>query len=216
MKQALILLSGGLDSAVAAYLYRSRGYDIKALTFSLEHPRSNMAEVECAKRVATALNVEQTIVDLSFVNNLLGNPNLIGASRLKRKDVAIPLGVEMMHLASSMFALSRFMHTIVWGIQSGDHGNKENNVRAYLEAFRKLIALRSSRILSIEAPFMMMDKTAVVSLGHDLKVPFEHTISCLAASDNPVHCGKCDSCRERMLAFKVLGLDDPALCIRGV
>lgn len=218
--QAVILLSGGIDSAVSAYLYHKKDVNLHALTFVISDGyATSVSDLKCAKKIVSRLGLEHTIIDLScllplihgFFDNVSNHGNQQAIRGIKRKDRAIPFGVEMMLVAASMYAATHDIKRIVWSINRDDIGDKLNpsDISAFIEIFKNFIGFRNGdRSCKIETPLIAMRKTEVVSLGTKLNVPFNDTFSCLLARNEMVHCGECEQCIQRSKAFENLRKED--------
>lgn len=208
--RAVILLSGGVDSAVSAYLLSRQAIELEALTFIIEDgSMTSISDLKCAKMIASKLKLQHTIIDFSclipLLNGFLNKEE--SDSKIERKDRAIPFGVEMMLIAALMYATTHNIERIIWSINRDDIGSKmtPNDISEYIRCFEKLTRFRKSDIsCKIETPLLLMKKTEVVSFGERLGVQFENTFSCLLAHSEMIHCGKCEQCIQRTKAFEIL------------
>lgn len=208
--RGVILLSGGIDSAVSAYLLRKQETELEALTFVIDDgSMTSISDLKCAKIIASKLKLQHTIIDFSclipLLNGFLNKEE--SDHKIERKDRAIPFGVEMMLIAALMYATTRSIGKIVWSINRDDIGNKmtPNDISEYIKYFEKLTRFRKCDILcKIEMPLLLMKKNEVVSLGERLGVQFDDTFSCLFAHSEMIHCGKCEQCIQRINAFENL------------
>ncbi|PZV14701.1 MAG: 7-cyano-7-deazaguanine synthase QueC [Pseudanabaena sp.] len=205
-RKAVILLSGGLDSATSAAQAIADGYEVIAL--SLRYGQRHERELLAARQVATALNIrEHFVVDVNLAQ--------WGGSALTDESIAVPTeGVQVgeipityvpgrntvfIAIALSL-AEAKNAEAIYLGINAVDYSGYPDCRPDYLEAFQKLAALSSK--VGIEgnapkliAPLVMDSKTDIVRRARRLGVPIELTWSCYQGGDVP--CGVCDSCRIR-------------------
>lgn len=210
--KALILLSGGLDSAVAAYFFHNSGIELDALTFVNKERGIDCTETKCAKTLARRLGIKHIIMDISC---LIGAVEDLPEERLAFKGMSsdssslkaksIPFGVEIMHIIAMMYAGTHGINKIIWAVHLDDFKNEVGLKTAYeyINAIENLSMVRMHKKCKIETPFILMSKGEIVSLGQKFKVPFEDTSSCVVNIDRPEHCGKCEGCLQRIAAFKI-------------
>ncbi|ARS91505.1 7-cyano-7-deazaguanine synthase QueC [Natrarchaeobaculum aegyptiacum] len=215
--RAVVLLSGGMDSATAAYEARARGYDLYALHTSYGQ-RTEDRERECAERLAEELPVE----DVLTVET--GHLAAIGASSLTDEEMAVPdadlesdevpdtyvpfRNANLLAMAVS-YAEANECSAVFIGAHSEDFAGYPDCRPAFFDAFERLVAVgtRPETEIAIEAPFVDWSKTDIAARGVDLEVPYEHTWSCYRESEPA--CGTCDSCLLRLEAFANVGVRDP-------
>jgi 7-cyano-7-deazaguanine synthase len=217
-KSAVVLLSGGMDSATALYWAKSRGYAPVALCarYGQRHSR----ELVAARAVAKAAQVPLHVVDLHLpwlrVSSLLDKskklPDLplaqIGRGGIPstyvpgRNTIFLALGVS---LADALGA-----NAVVLGANALDYSGYPDCRLPFLRAFGKVARLGTkTREIKILAPLTTLDKRGIVRLALKLRVPLKLTWSCYAGGSRP--CGRCDSCKLRGKGFSAAGLEDPAL-----
>lgn len=221
MPRAVALLSGGLDSCVAAAWARSQGYDLCAL--SVDYGQRHARELEAAGRVAQALGArEHRVVRVDLA--------ALGGSALTDSGLAVPLdrpeaqiahGIPATYVpARNTVLLSLAMgyaevadaDAIVFGANALDYSGYPDCRPEYLRAFEALAALATKRAVEgqpprILAPLLDKRKAEIARLGADLKAPLHLTWSCYLGGAK--HCGRCDSCRLRRKGFREAGLEDP-------
>lgn len=215
----VVLLSGGPDSATAAYLYHDKGYRVHCLTLVNNERGANCIEVECAKSIASGIKALHTTVDVSHITDVFRDiPNIKfavgggsgGCSPQEPNSIkTAPLSVETMHMLSIMYAVSHNIGKVVWSLHYDDL-NKESpeDVKKYLYLLSRLTYLRTGQLCEVEVPFLEMAKFKILLMGNKLGVPFGKTFSC-AGSEEFIHCGRCDQCRKRINAFETANLVDP-------
>ncbi len=224
--KALILSSGGVDSstclALAIEKYGQKNVIALALTYGQKHEK----EIEASEKVAAFYGVEHLIMDLSPVYqysdcSLLARsdqeiPQESYAEQISRtggKPVStyVPFRNGMFLSAAAAVALSRDCGLICYGAHSDDAaGNAYPDCSVdFVEAMDRAIRIGSGEQLRLEAPFVTWNKARVVKEGLRLGVPYELTWSCYEGGERP--CGKCGTCRDRAEAFRLNGVEDPAL-----
>lgn len=216
-QRAVVLLSGGMDSATAAYEARDRGYDLYALHTSYGQ-RTEDRELACARRLADELDV----VDFRRVET--GHLSAIGNSSLTDEDIAVTdaemdsdeiptsyvpfRNANLLAMAVS-YAEATGCEAVFIGAHSEDFAGYPDCRPAFFEAFERVVDVgtKPETDIRIEAPFVESSKGDIAARGTELGVPFEHTWSCYRA--NEPACGTCDSCAYRLEAFQSIGVRDP-------
>ncbi|HAH85805.1 MAG TPA: 7-cyano-7-deazaguanine synthase QueC [Armatimonadetes bacterium] len=222
-KKAVILLSGGLDSATAAAIAKSEGYELYAISFS--YGQRHDKELECARRVgASAGVVRHEVVDFD-----LGKWG--GSSLTSSMDV--PLDRDGAHMAEDIpstyvparntiflsFGLAYAevvgADTIIIGANQLDYSGYPDCRQEYLRAFEDMANLATKaatvegRHFTVYAPLLHLSKAEIISRGIDLGVDYSLTWSCYQGLAVP--CGRCDSCILRAEGFKAAGIPDPLI-----
>jgi 7-cyano-7-deazaguanine synthase len=215
---AVVLLSGGMDSATTAYEARDRGCDLLALHTSYGQ-RTEDRELDCARRLAEELDVRD------FLHVETGHLARIGASALtddgvevedaedtdedEIPDTYVPFrNANLLSMAVS-YAEAREADAVFVGAHSEDYAGYPDCRPAFFEAFERVVdeGTKPETRIGIEVPFVEDAKRDVVERGVDLGVPFEHTWSCYR--DEAPACGTCDACAYRLEAFQSVGVRDP-------
>ncbi len=220
-KKAVCLISGGMDSAVAAWIAKSEGREIYALT--LYYGQRHGREVESAKKLARALGARE--------HKILRIPlKEIGGSALTEFEIEVPIrsspeeigeeipptyvpGRNMIFLAlASSWAEVLGADEIFIGVNAIDYSGYPDCRPEFLRAMEEAIRLGTKRgilgrPIKIRAPLISMKKAEIVKKGVELGVPFELTWSCYRGGEKA--CGKCDSCVLRLKGFAEAGVPDP-------
>ncbi|MHA6494735.1 7-cyano-7-deazaguanine synthase QueC [Pseudomonas borbori] len=217
-KKALILLSGGLDSATVVAMAKADGYSCYSMSF--DYGQRHRAELEAAQRVARQLGViEHKVIGL--------NLNGIGGSALTDTSIAVPEGetegipVTYVPARNTVF-LSLALgwaevlgaRDIFIGVNAVDYSGYPDCRPEFIEAFERMANLATKAGVEgegfrIQAPLQFMTKAEIVQTGGRLGVDYGLTVSCYQADEQGRACGKCDSCRLRAAGFAAAGLDDP-------
>ena len=221
--RAVVLLSGGLDSATALAWARERGYQCFAL--SVAYGQRHHAELAAAARVARALGAREH--RLMHVD--LGS---LGGSALTDSGLAIPVrataepagaGIPITYvparntiLLSLALAWAEVVEAgaIVIGVNAVDYSGYPDCRSEFIAAFTQLAQLATKagvegRTLSVEAPLLRLSKAQIVREGMRLGVDYALTVSCYQADEQGRACGRCDSCRLRREGFGAAGVPDP-------
>ncbi len=216
-RRAVVLLSGGMDSATTAYEARERGYELYALHTSYGQ-RTEDRELECARRLADELDVR------GFLRVETGHLAAIGASSLtddglsvadadleseEIPDTYVPFRNANLLAMAVSYAEANDCEAVFVGAHSEDFSGYPDCRPEFFEAFERVVDVgtKPETEIAIEVPFVDASKTDIARRGVELEVPFEHTWSCYRA-DEPA-CGTCDSCAFRLQAFQRVGVRDP-------
>jgi 7-cyano-7-deazaguanine synthase len=225
VKKAVILLSGGIDSATAAAIAKQQGFELHALSF--RYGQRHERELESAKRVAACLRTYSHRV-LSF------DLRAIGGSALT-DQIDVPKGrpsAEILHgipptyvparntiFLSFALALAERIgsENIFFGANQLDYSGYPDCREEYIQAFQKMADLATkagvegqSR-LKIHTPLLHMTKAEIIKAGLELGLDYALTWSCYDPCDDGRACGECDSCQLRLKGFGEAGVLDPIL-----
>lgn len=215
--KAVCLLSGGMDSATLAYLAREEGYTLLALHFNYGQ-RTEERERECARKIASLLEVEEFIeVDLAYLARFGGSSltdHSITVEEFAVERVCIPntyvpfRNANLLSIATSC-AEARNAEAIFIGVQSLDYSGYPDCRPRFIEAFQQVIDLgtRDGTHIRLNTPFIHMTKSEILRVGMGLHVPYEDTWSCYQNETRA--CGRCGACHFRRAAFHELGIEDP-------
>ncbi len=223
MAAAVVLLSGGLDSATTLAIARSQGFECHAL--SVHYGQRHSAELDAARRVAAALGARDHRV---MSVDLAG----IGGSALTDTSIAVPEapgqgsasgGIPITYVpARNTMMLSLALawaevlggRDIFIGVNAVDYSGYPDCRPEFIAAFEEL-ATRATKAgaegasFHIHAPLIRLSKADIVREGTRLGVDFAATVSCYQADSEGRACGRCDSCRIRRDGFAAAGLADP-------
>ena len=218
-KKAVILLSGGLDSATCLAIAKSQGYECYAMSFN--YGQRHKAELLAAERVANALGVEA----FKVIGIDMGG---IGGSALTDDSIAVPVdgvsdGIPVTYVpARNTVFLSLALgwaevldaDDIFIGVNAVDYSGYPDCRPEFVAAFEVLANVATKKgveehSLSIKTPLIDLSKADIIKKGMALGVDYALTVSCYQASDNGSACGKCESCRLRKEGFVAAGVVDP-------
>lgn len=221
--RAVVLLSGGLDSATTLAIARSEGYACYAL--SVEYGQRHRVELRAAKRVANQLGaVEHRIVHVDLAG--------MGGSALTDQTIPVPQahsdGIPITYVpARNTIMLSIALgwaeilraQDIFIGVNAVDYSGYPDCRPAFIRAFTELAQVATKAGIEgqpwrIHAPLMHMNKAEIIARGQALGVDFSQTISCYQADEQGRACGLCDSCRLRAAGFAAAGLPDPTSYVK--
>lgn len=224
MTRAVVLLSGGLDSATALAVARARGHDCFAL--SLDYGQRHHAELAAAANVARHLGVlEHRVMHLDM--------GPFGGSALTDSTIAVPetpgSGIPVTYVpARNTIMLSLALgwaevldaEAIFIGVNALDYSGYPDCRPAFIDAYQHLADVATKRAVEgrpirIAAPLIDLSKAEIIRLGIRLGVNYAQTVSCYQADGAGRACGRCDSCRLRRQGFLDAGVPDPTAYVEG-
>ena len=225
MKPAVVLLSGGLDSATTLAIARSQGYEAHVLSFAYGQRHSR--ELDSASRVAAALGAKNRLV-LTLDLRAIGGSALTGDLAVPKSRTAGEIGVGIPVTYVPARNTIFLAHALAWaeilgaedvfiGANVMDYSGYPDCRPEYLQAFERLADLATKAGVEgksrfrIHAPLIRMTKAEIIRTGHALGVDFSLTWSCYEPTADGRPCGLCDSCTLRKKGFAEAGLTDP-LC----
>ncbi len=218
--KAVILLSGGLDSATCLAIAKDAGYDCYCL--SVDYGQRHSTELIAAERVAESLGaVAHKIVKLDL--------RAIGGSALTDDSIAVPeveaAGIPVTYVpARNTIMLSVAMGwaevlgatAIFAGVNAVDYSGYPDCRPEFIAAFQQLANLATKAAvegqrIKIETPLIQLTKSEIIRQGNELGVNYALTISCYQADTQGRACGRCDSCKIRKQGFTAAAMPDPTL-----
>ena len=210
-KKAVIVLSGGPDSATVAYWAKQQSYQIYPITF--KYGQIAVKETQAAQKIAHKLDTSTKIIDLSALKDIFST-----ATSLVNRDIPltaefstpiiVPFRNAIFLSAAVAYAITVKAKKIFYGAQGSDEPFYPDCRRKFYEAFEKAAQLGTCEDITIQAPFSNLTKAQLIKEGAKLGVPFELTWSCYL--DGNKHCGKCESCINRKKAFQEANIVDSA------
>jgi 7-cyano-7-deazaguanine synthase len=215
---AVILLSGGLDSATTLAMARADGMECHALTLS--YGQRHHHEIACARRTAAAQGVAgHLVLDLDLAS--IGGSSLLGAGEIPKTPQPGIIPSTYVPARNTIFlslalGWAEVLHAdaIYLGVNAIDYSGYPDCRPEYLSAFGRLARLATRRgveghPVEIRAPLIHLSKAQIVSEGRRLGVDFSLTSSCYDPGPDGSPCGLCDSCRLREQGFRDAGFQDP-------
>ncbi len=226
-KKAVVLLSGGIDSATTLYIAGKMGFDLYALSF--HYGQRHRVELEAAGRIATHRGVSKHItldIDLRlFGHSALTDDIAVPKSRsVEEMDKVIPVTyVPARNTIFLSFALAWAevleANDIFIGVNALDYSGYPDCRPEYIAAYERManLATKASvegrQKLKIHTPLIELTKAQIIARGLELGVDFRLTHSCYDPAAAGEACGKCDSCLLRQKGFKEAGIPDPTVYI---
>jgi 7-cyano-7-deazaguanine synthase len=222
---AVVLLSGGLDSATAAAWASRQGYRLSAL--SLDYGQRHRVELDCARAVAASLGITDHVVLsvplAAFGGSALVDPGIDVPKDRRADEMSGDIPATYVPARNTVFlalalamAETRSAAAIVLGVNAIDYSGYPDCRPEYLDAFRRLAGLATRAGVSgdapeILAPLVALTKAEIIRLGIELGIDYRLTTSCYDPDEEGRPCGRCDSCRLRAAGFAAAGTFDPRL-----
>lgn len=220
VKRAVILVSGGLDSATCLAIARSEGYDIYALSF--DYGQRSGSELDAARRLAITFNVRRhQLIPLGIGS--------LGGSAITDHSLQMPEGGVVADQIPITYVPARntvfLSYALAWaevldadaifiGVNALDYSGYPDCRPVFIEAFEKMANLATragseGKPMQIRTPLINLSKADIIKLGSSLGVDYSVTVSCYQADAEGRACGRCDSCRLRYKGFMDAGVADP-------
>jgi 7-cyano-7-deazaguanine synthase len=213
-KKAVVLLSGGLDSATCLAIAKSQGFECYCL--SLDYHQRHIAELQAAQNIATILGAAEhktAQLDLSLFGGSALTDNKIAVPESGANP--IPAGIPVTYVpARNTIMLSLALawaevlgsQDIFIGVNALDYSGYPDCRGEYVKAFQEMANLATKSAvegqkITIHAPLIDLTKAEIIALGTKLGVPYRATVSCYQADAEGRACGRCDSCRLRREGF---------------
>lgn len=217
-RTAIVLVSGGLDSATVLAIAQAAGFECLPLCF--DYGQRHHAEMDAARRVCTkAIGREPVIMQVDL--------SAFGGSALTDRNIQVPesatTGIPVTYVParntvflSLALALAEVQDSrdIFIGVNAVDYSGYPDCRPEFIQAFQALanVATRAGvegRAITIHAPLQYWSKARIIDEGYRLGVDYSLTVSCYQATDDGRACGRCDSCRLRAEGFREAGVPDP-------
>lgn len=219
-KTAVILVSGGLDSATCLAIAKSEGYKCYALSF--DYGQRSSSELTAAGQQTRFFDaVSHQIIPLGI--------GRLGGSALTDHSVDVPINGVVLNQIPVTYVPARntvfLSYALAWaevlhaeaifiGVNALDYSGYPDCRPEYIEAFEKMANLATKagiegHPIRIRTPLIRMTKAQIISLGTRLGVDYSRTVSCYQADEEGRACGRCDSCRLRLKGFADAGIIDP-------
>ncbi len=223
MKKAIVLLSGGLDSATTLYLARKQGYKCFCLIF--DYGQRHKKEIECAKKIARTARCLYQVLKIklpwkgsALLNRNMAIPKLTNLRTYELTNSIPTTYVPARNIIFLSFALSFAegigAEAIFIGAHTQDYSDYPDCRPEFYRAFKKVISTGTKagvekRGIKIQTPLIRKTKSQIVRKASQLGVPFALTWSCYQGGRVP--CGECDSCYYRAKGFQEAGIPDPLI-----
>ncbi len=218
MSRTVLIHSGGIDSTVLLAHLLHQGREVHAL--SVDYGQRHRREIDAAREICIHYKVPHRVADLRALAPLFGSNALTDDKiavpeghyeELSMKATVVPNRNMLLIAVAAAWAMSLKAKSVAYGAHGGDHAIYPDCRPAFADALDQAIRLADWHEVSLERPFVGMDKTAIVKRGAELGVPFALTWSCYVGGAK--HCGRCGTCVERKEAFLRSGVVDPTVYV---
>ncbi|WP_334143291.1 7-cyano-7-deazaguanine synthase QueC [Rhabdothermincola sp.] len=234
---AVVLLSGGLDSATCLAIAQTEGFECVALSF--RYGQRHHVELAAAARIAEAAQVEHVVIDIdlaAFGGSALTDRRLAVPKQASLDAAPVATGAQggeripityvparntvFLSLALAL-AEVRGAHDIFIGVNALDYSGYPDCRPAYIEAFQRMANLATRAAVegspvTIHTPLIHLTKAEIIRRGIELGLDHSTTISCYDPTGSGAACGRCDSCLLRAKGFREAGVKDPTRYASGV
>lgn len=221
--EAVVVLSGGLDSTVLAYDFVGCLGADQVIALTADYGQRHRKEIEYARRTAERLGIVHEVADLRGIAHLLGGSALTDDIPVPHghyaadnmKATVVPNRNAILLSVAVGLAVARGARTVAVGVHAGDHPIYPDCRPKFIEAFQEASRLATEGYgapdLAISAPFVDLRKQDIVLIGRGAGARFQDTWSCYEGGE--FHCGKCGTCVERQEAFLLAGVKDPTVYV---
>lgn len=221
-KKAVVLVSGGLDSATILAIARNAGYECYALSFN--YGQRHQIELENATLISKSNSViEHKIIQLGLgdIGGSALTDNAIAVPQDTSKEISTEIPVTYVPARNTVF-LSLALgwaevlkaESIFIGVNAVDYSGYPDCRPEYIEAFQTMANLATKYaiegyLIEISTPLIHMSKAEIILKGIELGVDYAQTLSCYSPDEQGNACGRCESCRLRRLGFETANIPDP-------
>jgi 7-cyano-7-deazaguanine synthase len=223
-KKVMLAMSGGMDSVTLAYLAQATQWESTNVSF-LYPSKHNVYEKAALRALSRHYGIETNYVYVGEILNTVeelakkagGKPSALmrggpklpeGHYRAENMRQTVVPGRNLLFASIMAATAEAGGYDEIWlGIHSGDHEIYPDCRPAWFQAVRAVVTEQTRGKVSVQAPFLEMDKTTILPIGFALGVPYHRTRTCY--SDGPTACGRCGACCERLEAFAKNGVEDP-------
>ena len=229
MRNAIVLLSGGLDSSTTLAIVKEKGYNPCCISF--DYGQKQLIELEFAKKVKEVLAPEAkhmiVKIDLKIFGKSAITSDIDVPKHRTEEEILSGIPVTYVPARNTIFLSYALAYAevlpandIFIGANILDYSGYPDCRPAYIEAYNVLANLALSRAvqgekMTIHTPLLQLNKTQIIQEGLRLGVDYSNTFSCYSPSKDGHACGACDACTLRLNAFKSVGMDDPIIYSAG-
>lgn len=213
-KDALLVLSGGMDSVTMLHEFAGRIALAVTFQYGANH---NLREAECARWQCRQLGIEHIEIPLMFMAKYFESSLLSGADAIpaghyddeNMRSTVVPFRNGIMLAVAAGLAESRGLDTVMLANHSGDHAIYPDCRPQFVDAMSAAITAGTYLPVRLECPYTGITKSDIVRRGLALGVDYRHTYSCYRGGEH--HCGTCGTCTERHEALADAGITDPTI-----
>jgi 7-cyano-7-deazaguanine synthase len=212
MKKAVVILSGGPDSATVAYWAKAQGFQVIGITFN--YGQKAQKEIKIAQEIASSLGISHKVIDLSNLSIIYQGVTSLVDKELEvtgefTDPIIVPFRNGIFMAITVAYADGVDANNIFYGAHASDEPFYPDCRQEFYEAFQHAARLGTEKPFLINSPFSDFQKSEIIKTAIMLGVPLEKTWSCYL--NGQFHCGKCESCNNRINAFKDAKVTDPTV-----
>lgn len=212
-EKAVVLVSGGMDSATLIRWMQNHGYDVHGL--SINYGQRHKVELHAAGNVCQHLDVPWRVADLTVLRQFIARGALTGDAEVPEghyedesmKQTVVPNRNMILLSIAAGYAIQIEARSLGYAAHAGDHAIYPDCRVEFADAMEEALKLCDFEPVKLLRPFVMWTKSDIAKYGARHKVPYEMTWSCYKGGTK--HCGKCGTCVERREAFVEAGVPDP-------
>ena len=210
-KDAVLILSGGMDSVTMLYDYQERIAVAISFDYGSNH---NAKEIPFAQLHCRRLGIEHLVIPLEFIHRYFDSSSLQGAEAIPEghyaadnmKSTVVPFRNAIMLSVAVGLAESRHLNYVMMANHGGDHTIYPDCRPEFVKAFSDASVAGTYEKVEVWAPYTMLTKVDIAKRGKELGIDYSETWSCYKGGD--VHCGRCGTCMERKEALEQAGIAD--------
>ena len=222
--KAIVLVSGGLDSATTLGIARQAGYRCYALSF--DYGQRHRCELEAAQRVATVLGAmehRRFVLDLAQFGGSALTDMAIDVPQNKSDGIPVTYvparNTVFLSIALAWAEVVEASHIFI-GVNAVDYSGYPDCRLEYIQAYQRMANLATragvqGHAIQIHSPLIHLSKAMIIQRGHDLGIDYAMTVSCYQPDDQGRACGHCEACQLRRDGFRQAGIPDPTTYITG-
>lgn len=214
--KTVVILSGGMDSTTMLYKLKDEGRELQAISF--DYGQRHKLELTRAAKTCNKLKIPHKIIDVSFLKELISNSALTNDSidvpeghyaDENMKNTVVPNRNMIMLSIAIGYAVNLGFDSVAIGVHAGDHAIYPDCRPLFVHFMNDVAQIANYEAITVEAPFLEMDKGDIAKLGKKLGVDYSSTLTCYKGKAVP--CGKCGACVERKEAFEKASSLDPLI-----
>ncbi|MCK7548664.1 7-cyano-7-deazaguanine synthase QueC [Marinobacter koreensis] len=209
----VVIYSGGMDSFTLLHHARACGYRVHALSFN--YGQRHVRELDCARDVCRDLGIPHKVIDIRAMADVMSGSALTSDIDVPEghyeedsmKATVVPNRNMILLSLATGYAVTAGASAVWFGAHGGDHAIYPDCRPEFIQKMDAVCRIANYEPVGIEAPFMAMDKGAILARGLELGLDYSQTWTCYNGRDKA--CGRCGSCVERLEAFAANGVTDP-------
>jgi len=229
MKKAVVLLSGGIDSATTMAIAKNEGYEVYCISFS--YGQRHHIELEAARKIATKMGAKEHLVvdiDMRKIGGSALTSSLDVPKGRSEEEIAHSIPITYVPARNTIF----LSYSLAWaevlsisdifiGVNAVDYSGYPDCRPEYISAFEDMAnlsiksAVEGKMKINIHTPIIHLSKAEIILKGIELGVDYSMTHSCYDPTDDGKACGACDSCELRRKGFRLAGIPDPTSYAKG-